>query len=314
MATRGRPGRGWLDRIRRRASSETADGPQPPIRPRVAVVTDSAASLRASDIERWASVVRVVPMPVMIDGQIFTEGHDDAAAALAHGLAAAVRISTSRPAPGVFARCYRDLLAEGFEAVVSIHLSGELSGTAEAARAAAREVDGEVRVVDTRTVGMAEGFAVLDAAEAASSGLAAEEVEAAARRGEAGMINFVLPTLEQLRRGGRITLAASVLGTLLSVKPILTLNHGRIEIREKARSTSRAVDRLVELSRQRALECERETGRKPRVAIHSYGSGEVGQELAHELAAFAREEVVLVDLPAVLAAHTGAGVVAVVVR
>lgn len=311
MAARSRQAPGWLDRLRGRPS---APGATPAARPRIAVVTDSAASLRPSDLEAWGEGLRVVPMPVMIDEQIFTEGYDDVATALAHGLATGARVSTSRPAPGVFARLYRELAQAGFEGIVSIHLSGGLSGTADAARVASAEVACDVRVVDTATVGMAEGFAVLDAAAAAAEGSDADAVEEAARRGGAGTINFVVPSLEQLRRGGRITLAASVLGTLLSVKPILTVTDGKIEIREKARSTSRAIDRVVELSRQSAREAESARGDKPLIAVHSYGSGEQGRELAHELAAYAQGDVVLVDLPAVLAAHTGAGVVAVVVR
>ncbi|GHD02061.1 DegV family protein [Zhihengliuella salsuginis] len=310
---RGRQPAGWIERLRGLASSEPRQAGGAETADRVAVVTDSAAALPEDWLEPFGAGVRVVPMPVMIDGQIYTEGHDDVETALATGLATGARISTSRPAPGVFARTYGDLAETGYTAVVSVHLSSGLSGTVDAARLAARDAAIDVRVVDSETVGMAQGYAVLAALEAARGGGSADDVAAAAAADGPGSINFVVPTLDQLRRGGRITLAASVLGTLLSVKPLLTVRDGQIQVRDKVRTQSRALDRLVEISRDAATARAEKSGRPARIAVHCYGNTDQAQEIVHELAAYADGEVRVVGLPAVLGAHTGAGVVAVVV-
>ncbi|MCO1340237.1 hypothetical protein BJH93_15300 [Kocuria polaris] len=308
--TRGRATAGWIERLR----GLTVPVPRPgQAVVRVAVVTDSAAALPEDWLARFGAGVRVVPMPVMIDGQIYTEGHDDVATALATGLATGAKISTSRPAPGVFARTYRELESAGYTGIVSVHLSSRLSGTVDAARLAADDVGIDVRVVDSETVGMAQGYGVLAALEAARAGSSVDDVAVAVTAEDPGIINFVVPSLDQLRRGGRITLAASVLGTLLAVKPLLTVSDGHIQIREKVRTESRALARLVEISRDEAVERAERTGRPVRIAVHCYGNADRAQEIVHELAAYAADEVRVVGLPAVLGAHTGAGVVAVVV-
>ncbi|EMY33128.1 DegV family protein, partial [Arthrobacter crystallopoietes BAB-32] len=181
----------WLEELIRRSRSllnQPVRRPgSKPARPRVAVVTDSAAALPAA----WTSdpatalCLRVVPMPVMISGQIYGEGVDDVPAALTLGLAEGKDLKTSRPSPGLFRKVYEELADEGFEAIVSVHISGELSGTVEAASLAAAKVGIPVEVIDTRTVAMAEGFAVVEAVLAAQAGNPAEDVAESAR-GAAG--------------------------------------------------------------------------------------------------------------------------------
>ena len=179
----------WLEQLLQRSKrllhqQAARPGQQP--RHRVAVVTDSAASLPADWVNQpdTADWLRVVPMPVMISGQIYGEGVDDVASALAVGLAEGRDIKTSRPSPGLLERTYRELEELGFEAIVSIHLSAELSGTIEAAGLAADGVGIPVEVVDTRSAALGQGFAVIDAVIAAQSGFdrqtVAERAKAAA--------------------------------------------------------------------------------------------------------------------------------------
>lgn len=282
-------------------------------RPRVAVVTDSAAALPddwTAEFERAGCFASVV-LPVMAGEEIFTDGAD-ADTALSLALAAGRQVRTSRPAPGQFERAYRGFEAAGFEAVVSLHLSGKLSGTADAARLAAARVGIPVEVVDSQTAGMALGFAVRGAVLAAARGGAAEAVRTAAAERLAGAeVLFYVPSLEQLRRGGRIGAAASLVGTMLSIKPILTLRDGLIVPLERIRTAAKAIPRLRELAVSRASSLQ-----APALAVHYFGNrGEAEQfaaGLAHDLGLVA-DDVVLSPLPAVLAAHTGLGVLAVVV-
>ncbi|GAB2987606.1 DegV family protein [Amycolatopsis acidiphila] len=276
----------------------------------VAVITDSTAHLPEGFAER--SAIRVVPLHVLIDGEAALDGVDVGPGALAEALGQRRIVTTSRPTPGEFAKAFRAALDEGADAVVSLHLSSEISGTWESAVLAAQEVGPEVvRVVDSRGTAMGLGFAALHAAAAASAGANPEEVEKAAMSAvRASKTVFVVETLEYLRRGGRIGAAAALLGTALAVKPLLHIDDGRIQPLEKVRTMNRAMARLVDLAEQVA-------GDEPvEVAVHHLASAERAAELANRL----EERLSIPDgclvseLGAVIGAHTGPGVIGVVVQ
>lgn len=214
----------------------------------VAVVTDSTASLPPEVVER--SGIVVVPLQVVIGADSFDEGSEQATP---EAVAAALRefrpVSTSRPAPEVFRALYASLVADGFDGIVSVHLSGEMSGTFESAQVAARDASVPVVCVDSRQVGVATGYAALAAAEVAAVGGGVEEVAAAAReRAAACSSYFYVDTLEYLRRGGRIGAAAALLGGALAVKPLLTIEDGVVASLERVRTSGRALARLAELA------------------------------------------------------------------
>ena len=281
----------------------------PPPAP-VAVVTDSTAYLPADLVAEHS--ISVVPMYVVLAGHSGREGSEISPADVARSLAVRGRkVSTSRPTPGDFVAAYRRLLDGGAQSVVSVHLSAELSGTWDAARLAAAQV-GEhlVTVVDSRSAAMGCGFAVLAAARTAAGGAGAREVADAARESAAGTRTFfVVETLEHLRRGGRIGSAAAVLGTALSVKPLLHVQDGRIVLLEKVRTSSRALSRLV----QRAVEAA--DTRPVHMAVHHLAAPERAARLAELL----RERVpglpvvYVSELGAAIGAHVGPGAIGVVV-
>jgi DegV family protein with EDD domain len=275
----------------------------------VAVVTDSTSYLPEGFAER--SGVRVVPLHVTIDGASGLDGVDVGPTELARALDDRRAVTTSRATPAELAEAYGSLLAEGADAVVSVHLSRQLSGTWEAARLAAEEVGPDrVRVVDSRSAGMGLGFAALYAARLAGQGADAAQVEAAAAKAaEVTRTFFCVETLEHLRRGGRIGSAAAVLGTALAVKPLLHVDDGRIVPLEKVRTMGRAVGRLVQLASDAA-------GAGPvGLTVHHLASPERAAELATHL----DERVpgstgcLISEVGAVIGAHTGPGVLGVVV-
>ncbi|MFE0023518.1 DegV family protein [Amycolatopsis sp. NPDC059021] len=276
----------------------------------VAVVTDSTAHLPEGFAER--SAVRVVPLHVLVDGVVSLDGTEMGPAALAEALGQRKIVTTSRPTPAEFAAEFRAALDAGADAVVSVHLSSELSGTWEAAVLAAQEVGPDrVRVVDSRTTAMGLGFAALHAAGAAAAGASAAEVEAAAvATAEHSETLFVVETLDYLRRGGRIGPAAALLGTALAVKPVLHMADGRIRPLEKVRTMNRAVARLVELAVSAAGQGEVE------LAVHHLASPERAVELANRLeeAVPGSSGCVVSEIGAVIGAHTGPGVLGVVVQ
>ena len=276
----------------------------------VAVLTDSTAYLPSSLLEQYD--IGVVPLYVVLPGRSGREGReigpDDVARALA---VRGQRVSTSRPTPGDFVLAFRSRLEQGAERIVSVHLSSELSGTCDAARLAAAQV-GEhlVTVVDSRSAAMGVGFSVLAAARAAADGAAAADVAEIARTTAAATRTFfVVDTLEHLRRGGRIGSAAAVLGSALSVKPLLNMRDGQVLPLEKVRTFGRALSRLV----QRAVEA---AGDGPvSLAVHHLAAPERAERLAAELRTRvpALGELFVSELGAAIGAHVGPGAVGIVV-
>jgi DegV family protein with EDD domain len=280
----------------------------------VAVVTDSTSYLPEGFADRHA--VAVVPLHVLVDSDGGLDGVDFGPAELAKALDEHRTVLTSRPTPAELAAAYRTALDGGATAVVSVHLSRDLSGTWEAARLAAEEVGsavgdpGAVRVVDSRTTAMGLGFAALAAAEAASDGAEPAQVERIASDvASRTRTFFCLQTLEHLRRGGRIGPAAALVGSALAVKPLLHVAGGQIVPLEKVRTTSRAAARMVELTAAAA-------GDGPvGIAVHHLGAPERAAELATRLEErLPNSDGCLVsEVGAVIGAHTGMGVLGVVV-
>lgn len=276
----------------------------------ISVVTDSTAYLPSELTEELG--ISVVPLYVIMGGVSGEEGIDITPAQLATALRERhQRISTSRPTPSAFAETYRRCLDAGSAGVVSIHLSRELSGTWDAARLAAEEVDPHrVRVMDSRSAGMGLGFAVLAAAERAGAGGDLREVFAAGESTAIGTVTlFYVDTLEFLRRGGRIGTAAAALGTALSVKPLLHVVNGKIVALEKVRTASKALARLTEVAVARA------GMRRVDVAVQHLAAPEradlVAADLRERLPALRR--MYTGEVGAVVGAHVGPGLIGVVV-
>ena len=280
----------------------------PDVRGRVAVVTDSTAHLTRQEADELG--VAVVPLEVIIAGRAGLDDIEVDSAQVAQALRDWEPVSTSRPAPARFVAAYEDARHAGATAVVSVHLSGVLSGTVDAARLAAGEASLPVTVVDSRQIGLGFGFAVLDAARRAAAGAEATEVAAVATaRARSASTVFYVDTLEYLRRGGRIGAASAFLGNVLAVKPLLDVVDGHIEPLEKVRTSARALGRLVDLAVVRA------DGRPVDLGVHHLDSPQRAEHAAALLAQRVPQAgpVRVRELGAVIGAHVGPGVVAVVV-
>jgi len=275
---------------------------------RVAVVTDSTAMLSA-DVAQERGIT-VVPLQVVIGARSYDESTDSDPGMVADALRAWEPVSTSRPTPQAFLEAYEKVAGEGAEAVLSVHLSGEISGTCESAGIAARDAPVPVEVVDSRLVGVGTGFAVLAAADALDGGAGPTEAAAAARRRAVATTSlFYVDTLEHLRRGGRIGAAAKLFGSVLAVKPLLRLDDGRVVPLEKVRTAARAISRLEELAVEAAGEQEVD------IAVAHLANLECAQGVADHLGGRVRglRDLVVGEVGAVIGAHVGPGMVAVVV-
>jgi DegV family protein with EDD domain len=274
----------------------------------VAVVTDSTAYLPAQTAGQLG--VRVVPLQVVVGGTSYAEGLEIDSRAVAEALRAYTPVSTSRPSPQELLDEYVAAADAGAASIVSLHISAAMSGTFESAVLAARESPVPTEVVDSRSLAMGLGFLVLQAARSAAAGRSSSEIAAAARRRASCTRGyFYVATLEHLRRGGRISGAAALLGSALSIKPLLRLDDGHIEPMEKVRTSSRALARLAELAVAAA-------GDQPvELAVHHLDAPERAAALAEGLREAVPQacDVVVSEVGAVIGAHVGPGMVAAVV-
>jgi DegV family protein with EDD domain len=278
-----------------------------------ALVTDSTAYLGA-DLLR-AHGIRVVPLHVVVGGRERAEGIDIDAAEVAAALRAFTPVSTSRPSPQAVLEVYEAAIAAGADAIVSVHISADMSSTVGSAQLAASHASVPVTVVDSRTMGMAMGYAVCAGAEAAATGAAPEEVAALVEaRSSASSVVFYVDTLEHLRRGGRIGTAGALLGSALAIKPILGVSDGHIVPVEKVRTASRAIARLEELALIAAASAP-EGADGVDIAVHHLDSADRAEALADRLRARTTglHDLRVVELGAVVGAHVGPGTLAVAV-
>jgi DegV family protein with EDD domain len=226
--------------------------------PRIAIVTDSTSDIPGAEAARLG--IRVVPLNVHFGDEVLSDGvtirGDEFYRRLQSG---SVLPKTSQPSVGAFVDVYRELIAAGAAAIISIHISSKVSGTCNSANQAKAELGGNapIEVIDTLQASMGLGLIVMEVASAAA-GLPAPDAASLARR-LAGSTTFfgMVETLEYLQRGGRIGRAQMLLGSLLKFHPILTMQDGVAHALERPRTRSRALERMqliaVEMAPFRAL-------------------------------------------------------------
>jgi DegV family protein with EDD domain len=211
----------------------------------VRVVTDSTADLPPEVAQELG--ITVVPLLVLFGDEVYRDGVDLNSEQFYERLATGpVLPITSQPPVGAFLEAYRKLAAETDE-IVSIHITARASGTCESAFQAGKALGGSTRVevVDSTSASMGLGFQVIAAAHAARAGARLDEVAAVARSvGRRVYLLALLETLEYLRRGGRIGRAQAFLGSVLNLKPLLTIRDGVIHPVARVRTRARALDRI----------------------------------------------------------------------
>lgn len=270
------------------------------------IVTDTTAYLPESYVREHD--IRVVPLNVHFGVEAFKETveitNDEFYARLK---TAPALPTTSQPSPGDFLDVFRPLVDAGHEVLV-LPLSSRLSGTYSSATAARDMLpDAAIQVVDTLNTGLALELLIRAAVEAIRAGATLADVTGLveAMKGEVFTL-FVVDTLEYLAKGGRIGSAKAFLGTMLSVKPILTLKDGSIQAYEQVRTKRKAVARMVDLIVAHAGS----KGPQARVTMtHSLALEEAEAARRELVARLGCAEPSLSELGPVIGAHTGPGVV-----
>jgi DegV family protein with EDD domain len=270
-----------------------------------AIVLDSTADLpdAADRFPNW----RVVPLYVRFGDESMRDGVDISAGEFYERLrGSSVFPTTSQPTPGDFLACYEEL--GGYERIFSLHISARVSGTFASAETAAGELGGRVRAIDTETASASIAMLALAIQRRLDRGTSDEEIDGLVDRyrRERGLL-FTVDTLEFLQRGGRIGKAAAFAGTLLQVKPILSIRDGEVEPVKRVRGERKAFAELAT-----ALETETQDEPEYRLGV----AHAAAPERAAELEALVRQQrplaelELVVTLGAVIGSHAGPGTLA----
>lgn len=223
---------------------------------RIAIVIDSASDMPPSVAASQG--ITIVPLYVSFGEETFRANVDLTTDQFWERMLApgAPFPTTAASSPGDFKAAFEAAFEAGAEAIVCINVSDLLSGTYKAARVAAGMLgDREIHVIDSRTASMGFGMLAQIAAELAEEGVAAAEIARVVEERKADVDLFVaLDTLEYLKRGGRISGARAAVGSMLSIKPIITVIDGVVENADRVRTRAKARERTLELLTQRPLE------------------------------------------------------------
>ena len=213
---------------------------------RIKIITDSASDLPVDEATRLN--VDVIPLSIRFGDEEFVDRRDITPTAFWERCASSDALpETAAPSPGAFQDAFTQAQADGFDGVVVIAISSKLSATYQSALAAKEAMgDYPVEVIDSQAVTMAEGLLVITVAEAASKGASFDECVTLTKSliPRLGVVG-ALDTLEHLKRGGRIGSAAALLGSMLSIKPLLTLRDGEVVEDGRQRTRAKALDHLA---------------------------------------------------------------------
>src|SRR5829696_1775903 len=268
----------------------------------VVVVTDSSSRLQAEELQRC--LIRQVPLHILLDGKDFRDGVDEIPADIHQRHA-----TTAGATPAELADAYREALkhSDG-DGVVAVHISAALSSTYSSAVSTAREFGPAVRVVNSRSAAMGVGFA----AQAAASGADLDSVEMAARLAvPRGHAFIVVHRLDNLRRSGRIRRGASLLGSALSLKPLLCLDvDGRLALGQRIRTATKAHVAMID----QVAEVVGDGGAK--IAVHHVDNPDAADDIAKTLTVRLPQIAppAVTEMGPVLSVHVGAGAVGVCVE
>ena len=277
---------------------------------KVRIITDSTADVPAALASDLG--ISVIPCQVYLGHEAYWDGIDLQPEAFYAKVAGSKDLPrTSHPPVAQFADTYRRLLEADMEAsVLSIHIAGTLSGTVNAAWAAAQMLPdpSRVQVFDTGQLSMGTGWAVIEAARMARSGASRSAINETLEAIQPRLrVAAMIDTLENLSQGGRVSQVSAALASVLRIKPLLSVERGEVKVLERVRTRSRALERLLSLVRDWGPLC--------RVAVLHTGAKELAEQLTQALATQAQgqngADAQTLPAGAALTAHLGLGAVGV---
>ena len=279
---------------------------------KVAIITDSNSGITQEEGKQLG--IRIVPMPFMINGEEYLEDITLTQQEFYAKLGEGSDISTSQPSPESIMALWDEVLEE-YDEIVHIPMSSGLSGSCQTAMMLAEDYDGKVEVVNNQRISVTQRQSALDAKELAAKGMCAAEIK---EKLEAvkfdSSIYITLDTLKYLKKGGRITPAAAALGTLLRLKPVLTVQREKLDAFAKARTMKQAKSIMVAaITKDLEERFGDRTGKNVHLAVAHTENQEEADEFAKELRELfpATGEIVIAPLSLSVSCHIGPGSLAV---
>lgn len=271
---------------------------------RIHIVTDSTCDLTKEEIEKHG--IHVVPLTIQIDEHTYIDGVDIEPAIFIEKMKTASQLpKSSQPAPGVFKELYDELGKDG-DHILSIHMTGNMSGTVQSARQAADMTDANVTVVDSRYIAWALAFQLKEAVRLRDEGATVEEIVARLEEVRNSTRLFVvLDTLENMVKGGRIGKGKAVVSSWLNIKPIGHLDIGEVTIAAKPRSYKQVVKFLMN-------EFKQDTAGKTVKAVgisHANSMDTLVNPLIQQLEESGIHKIDLAYTSPVISTHTGEGAI-----
>ena len=273
----------------------------------IGIVTDTNSGITAAEAE--ALGITLLPMPVTVDGVEYIENVNLTYADFFARLAGGASVATSMPSPDNVSRCWKDAL-EAFERIIDIPMSSALSSSCQSARLFAEDFDGRVLVVDNRRISITQKQSAIDAIRWRDQGLDAEAI--AQKLMDTALdasIYLTVESLDYLKRGGRITPTLATIGTVLNIKPVITIQGGKLDTYKKVRGQKAARAAMVEAIRR---DLDTRFADMPVYLRTAYAGdpamGAAWNETVRGL--FPRFDVTGDPLPISIACHTGPGTVA----
>ena len=273
----------------------------------IGIITDTNSGLSAA--EAAASGILLMPMPVTVDGREYVENVNLSSGEFFRRLAEGAAVATSMPSPDTVIHCWKEAL-KTYDQIVYIPMSSALSSSCQSAKLFAEDFGGRVRVVDNRRISITQKQSAYDALKWRDEGLSAAEIEQ--RLLDTALdasIYLTVESLQYLKRGGRITPALAAIGTVLNLKPVITIQGGKLDTYKKVRGLKAAQNAMIE-----AIRADLDTRfRDMPICLRTAFAGdpEVGAAWNERIQAlFPEFEVTGDPLPISIACHTGPGTLA----
>lgn len=212
---------------------------------KVAIMTDDNSGMTREEAAGLG--IFIMPMPFFINGELTYQSETFTRKDFYNKLAEGADVSTSQPSPGDVMDMWNDILSKGYDEIVYIPMSSGLSASCESAKIFSEEYDGKVHVVDNHRISVTMEESVINAIEYAKEGLSAAEIkERLEKEAYDATIFITVEDLNYLKKGGRVTAAAAAIGTILNLKPVLTIQGEKLDAYAKERGMKKARHTMIE--------------------------------------------------------------------
>lgn len=274
---------------------------------KIAITTDSNSGITAQEAEKLG--VFLLPMPVIIDEETYLEGLNIHTEQLFAAMELERGVSSSQPAPGSILQLWNSIFEQGYDAIVYIPMTSGLSGSCQNAAMLAEDFDGRVYVVDNHRISVTQRGSVLEAKHMADAGYPPEEIKAYLEASAfQASIYLTIADLKYLQRGGRLSSSAALLGTLLNIKPILSIQGYQIDVFSKVRGLKACEKKMIEAV-QNDISTRFADVPMEKLRIEAGGTQRNQEDRDHwqstVQAAFPGAAVEYVTLPCSIASHVG---------